>query len=243
MGKGMRAGKRKTKMGGGDMQKQLKQMQAMQREMEQSQAELAEREFTSTAGGGAVEVVINGNKEITKLNIDKDVVDPDDVEMLQDLLIAAVNEGMRQVDTVVEQEMSKIHVGSPATITFWALPDVKVQGVVREISPVPDPVARTYTVKIALQNAPSEVQLGMTVNVNLTTTDTSNISIPLTALVKDSNGNNAVYIIRDKKAHLVPIKTGDFGQNSVIVTSGLAKGDIVITAGTQQLQEGTAVSQ
>ena len=111
MGKGMREGKRKTKMGGGDMQKQLKQMQAMQREMEQSQAELAEREFTSTAGGGAVEVVINGNKEITKLNIDKDVVDPDDVEMLQDLLIAAVNEGMRQVDTVVEQEMSKITGG------------------------------------------------------------------------------------------------------------------------------------
>ncbi len=111
MGKGMRAGKRKAKMGGGDMQKQLKQMQAMQREMEQSQAELAEREFTSTAGGGAVEVVINGNKEITKLNIDKDVVDPDDVEMLQDLLIAAVNEGMRQVDTVVEQEMSKITGG------------------------------------------------------------------------------------------------------------------------------------
>lgn len=111
MGKGMRAGKRKTKMGGGDMQKKLKQMQAMQREMEQSQAELAEREFTSTAGGGAVEVVINGNKEITKLNIDKDVVDPDDVEMLQDLLIAAVNEGMRQVDAVVEQEMSKITGG------------------------------------------------------------------------------------------------------------------------------------
>ena len=56
-------------------------------------------------------MVINGNKEITKLNIDKDVVDPDDVEMLQDLLIAAVNEGMRQVDTVVEQEMSKITGG------------------------------------------------------------------------------------------------------------------------------------
>ena len=142
-----------------------------------------------------------------------------------------------------EQELSKIHVGSPATITFWALPNVTVQGVVREISPVPDPVARTYTVKITLQNAPKEVQLGMTVNANLSTTDSTNISIPLTALVKDSNGNNAVYIIRDKKAHLVPIKTGEFGKNSVIVTSGLAKGDIVITAGTQQLQEGTAVSQ
>lgn len=142
-----------------------------------------------------------------------------------------------------EQELTKVHVGSPANITFWALPDVTVQGVVREISPVPDPVARTYTVKIALQNPPKEVQLGMTVNANLSTTDSTNISIPLTALVKDSNGNNAVYIIRDKKAHLVPIKTGEFGKNSVIVTSGLAKGDIVITAGTQQLQEGTAVSQ
>ena len=142
-----------------------------------------------------------------------------------------------------EQELAKIHVGSPANITFWALPDVTVQGVVREISPVPDPVARTYTVKITLQNPPKEVQLGMTINVNLSTTDSTNISIPLTALVKDSNGNNAVYIIRDKKAHLVPIKTGEFGKNSVIVTSGLAKGDIVITAGTQQLQEGTAVSQ
>ena len=111
MGKGMRAGKRKTKMGGGDMQKQLKQMQAMQREMEQSQAELAEREFTSTAGGGAVEVVINGNKEITKLNIDKDVVDPDDVEMLQDLIVAAVNAANQMVDSASTETMSKISGG------------------------------------------------------------------------------------------------------------------------------------
>ena len=111
MGKGMRAGKRKTKMGGGDMQKQLKQMQAMQREMEQSQAELAEREFTSTAGGGAVEVVINGNKEITKLNIDKDVVDPDDVEMLQDLIVAAVNAANQLVDSASTETMSKISGG------------------------------------------------------------------------------------------------------------------------------------
>ena len=62
-----------------------------------------------------------------------------------------------------------------------------------------------------------------------------NISIPLTALVKDSNGNNAVYIIRDKKAHLVPIKTGEFGKTPSSLHLVLAKGDIVITAGTQQL--------
>ena len=67
MGKGMRAGKRKTKMGGGDMQKQLKQMQAMQREMEQSQAELAEREFTSTAGGGAV--LTDAKQMLQKVNL------------------------------------------------------------------------------------------------------------------------------------------------------------------------------
>ena len=176
---------------------------------------------------------------ITALNLEAGQV----VAAGQSIGTLAAGHEPEAVIALPEQELSKIHVGSPANITFWALPNVTVQGVVREISPVPDPIARTYTVKITLQNPPNEVQLGMTVNANLTTTDTSNITIPLTALVKDSNGNNAVYIIRDKKAHLVPIKTGDFGQNSVIVTSGLAKGDIVITAGTQQLQEGTAVSQ
>ena len=176
---------------------------------------------------------------ITALNLESGQV----VAAGQNVGTLAAGHDPEAVIALPEQELSKIHVGSPANVTFWALPNVMVQGVVREISPVPDPVARTYTVKIALQNPPREVQLGMTVNVNLATTDTSHITIPLTALVKDSSGNNAVYIIRDKKAHLVPIKTGDFAQNSVIVTSGLAKGDIVITAGTQQLQEGTAVSQ
>ncbi|MBR2674409.1 MAG: YbaB/EbfC family nucleoid-associated protein [Mogibacterium sp.] len=120
MGRGMRPGKkpknRQPGMGGGrggqaDMQKQLRQLQAMQAEMEQVQAELAEKEITATAGGGAVEVVVNGNKEITKLTIDKDVVDPDDVEMLQDLVIAAVNEAMRQMEELSEAEMSKVTGG------------------------------------------------------------------------------------------------------------------------------------
>lgn len=106
----MRAGKRK-KPSGSDMQKQMKQLQAMQREMEEAQAGLGEKEVTTTSGGGAVEVTINGNKEITALTIDKDVVDPDDVEMLQDLIIAAVNEGMRQIDQIVEDEMNRITGG------------------------------------------------------------------------------------------------------------------------------------
>ena len=113
MGKGMKAGKKpKTRpSGGNDMHKQLKQLQAMQAEMEKTQAELAEKEITTTAGGGAIEVTINGNKEITKLVIDKDVVDPDDVEMLQDLVMAAVNEAIRQIEDLSESEMNKITGG------------------------------------------------------------------------------------------------------------------------------------
>ncbi len=113
MGRGMRAGKRpKTGGGGGgNMQKQLQQMQAMQRQMEQMQAELEEKEITTTSGGGAVSVTVNGKKEIVSLTLDKDVVDPDDVEMLQDLVIAAVNEAMRQIDEISNAEMGKLTGG------------------------------------------------------------------------------------------------------------------------------------
>ena len=115
MGKGMKAGKKpKVRAGGAqgkDMQKQLRQLQAMQAEMEQKQAELAEKEITTTAGGGAIEVTVNGKKEITKLIIDKDVVDPDDVEMLQDLVIAAVNEALRQIEELEESELSSVTGG------------------------------------------------------------------------------------------------------------------------------------
>lgn len=111
MGKGMRAGKKPKAPGAGNMQKQLQQMQAMQRQMEQMQAELEEKEITTTSGGGAVSVTVNGKKEIVSLNIDKDVVDPDDVEMLQDLVMAAVNEAMRQIDEISNAEMGKLTGG------------------------------------------------------------------------------------------------------------------------------------
>ena len=107
MGKGMKAGKKPKNRAGGapgkDMQKQLKQLQAMQAEMEQKQAELENKEITTTAGGGAVEVVVSGKKELKSLTISPDAVDPDDVEMLQDLIIAAVGEAMKQVDAESEK--------------------------------------------------------------------------------------------------------------------------------------------
>lgn len=110
MGKGMRAGKR-NKSSAGNMQKQLKQMQAMQREMEEAQDKLGEKEVEATAGGGAVSAKVNGNKELVSLKLDKDVIDPEDSEMLEDLIIAAVNEAMRQVDEMVNDEMGKITGG------------------------------------------------------------------------------------------------------------------------------------
>ena len=114
MGKGKRAGKKPSKpagMGGGSMQKQLQQMQAMQRQMEALQAEIEEKEVQTTAGGGAVSVTISGKKEITKLEIKPEVCDPDDIEMLQDLIIVAVNEGLRQIDEISNSEMSKLTGG------------------------------------------------------------------------------------------------------------------------------------
>ena len=112
MGKGMRAGKKPSSgMGGGSMQKQLQQMQAMQRKMEMLQAEIDEKEVETTAGGGAVTAVVNGKKEIVRLEIKPEVVDPDDVEMLEDLIMAAINEAMRQMDEYSQQSMSKITGG------------------------------------------------------------------------------------------------------------------------------------
>lgn len=99
MGRGMRAG-RPRKQGGGRkaQQEQIQQIQAMQQQMEAMQEDLEKKEISTSAGGGVVKATVNGKKEIVSLEIAPDVVDPDDVETLQDLVIAAVNEGMRQVD-------------------------------------------------------------------------------------------------------------------------------------------------
>ncbi len=94
--------------GGGNMNNLMKQAQKMQKDMEKLQSELQEKEVEATAGGGAIKVVATGKKEIKEITISRDVVDPDDVEMLQDLVLAAVNEAIRKADEMVNGEMSKI---------------------------------------------------------------------------------------------------------------------------------------
>lgn len=99
-------------MGGlGNMQGMLQKVQKMQAQMQKAQEELQARTFETTAGGGAVKVVVTGKKEMQSLTIDPRAVDPDDVEMLQDLIVAAVNEAMKEVDRVSEEEMGKITGG------------------------------------------------------------------------------------------------------------------------------------
>ena len=97
-------------MGGGpqDMNSLMRQAQKMQEDMAVKQAELEEREYDISAGGGVVNVKINGKKEILSVKIDPEVVDPDDVETLEDLIVAAVNEGIKKVESVSAEEMQKI---------------------------------------------------------------------------------------------------------------------------------------
>ena len=95
----------------GNMANLMKQAQKMQRQMEENQKELEEKEFTAKSGGGAVEVTVSGKKEITKVKISEEAVDPDDIETLEDLIMAAVNEALRMVEEESSQNMNKLTGG------------------------------------------------------------------------------------------------------------------------------------
>jgi DNA-binding YbaB/EbfC family protein len=91
-----------------DVSKMMRQVQKLQEEMERLQQELASRTVEATAGGGKVRAVVTGDKQLVELVLDKEVVDPSDVEMLQDLIIAAVNEAFRESEEMVTREMSRL---------------------------------------------------------------------------------------------------------------------------------------
>ncbi len=95
----------------GNMNNLMKQAQRMQRQMEEAQQKLETMEATATAGGGAVEVTVSGKKEILKVKLAEEVVDPDDIEMLEDLILAATNEALRKIDEASQASMSKLTGG------------------------------------------------------------------------------------------------------------------------------------
>ena len=98
-------------MGGGNMQQLMMKAQKMQQDVARTQAELNEREFTASSGGGMVSVTVTGNKDVRSIVINPACVDPDDVEMLQDLVLSAVNEALRTATKTVEDEIGKITGG------------------------------------------------------------------------------------------------------------------------------------
>lgn len=97
--------------GASNMNSMIKQAQKMQDEITALQTDIEAREFSATSGGGAVEVVVTGAKNIKSLKIKPEVVDPDDVEMLEDLIVSAINEAMNDVEKTTESEMNKITGG------------------------------------------------------------------------------------------------------------------------------------
>ena len=98
-------------MGGGNMQQLARQAQKLQQQMTKMQEELEAREYEASAGGGMVTVKVSGKKELLGIEIKPEAVDPDDVEMLQDLVLAAVNEALRTANDTMEREMSKLTGG------------------------------------------------------------------------------------------------------------------------------------
>lgn len=103
--------------GGGQMA-MMKKIQEMQAQMEQKQAEVEASEFTASAGGGAVEVTVNGAHEVKSIKMQPDVIDPDDADMLADLIIAATNEAMKKADDAMNQAMQAAQGGLGLNLPF-----------------------------------------------------------------------------------------------------------------------------
>ena len=106
---------------GGGMNNLMKQAQRMQRQMEEASKQLEEKTYTAAAGGGAVEVTVTGKKEVTAIKLAEEVVDPEDIEMLQDLIVAAANEALREAAKDSEETMSRITGGMSSGLGGFGL--------------------------------------------------------------------------------------------------------------------------
>lgn len=111
MAKGKFNGMPPMGMGGANRNNMLKQIQKMQQEMEQTQTDLAAQTYEATAGGGVVKAVVSGEKRLVELNIAPEAVDPDDVEMLNDLIVAAVNEALSKAEADAVARMGRLTGG------------------------------------------------------------------------------------------------------------------------------------
>src|SRR3954467_8709274 len=97
--------------GNGNMQKMIKKMQKMQKDMANAQEELGEKKIEGSAGGGMVTVIVTGHKEVVEVNIKEEVIDPEDIEMLQDLILTATNDSLKKAEELTNQTMGQFTKG------------------------------------------------------------------------------------------------------------------------------------
>lgn len=139
--------------------------------------------------------------------------------------------------SLTEKQYGLYSVGMPCEVTFWALPGVKVAGKVREVAAAPNAATSTYDAKVTLENPPQDVVVGMTAQVKFTDPDSARgFMVPLSAMASQQ-ASPSVWVICDGKAHLQKVETGRYGKDAVEITSGLKKGDRVVTAGVARLSE------
>lgn len=159
-------------------------------------------------------------------------------------VITLVQDGEREIEiSVPENRIEEIRGAQSLTVTFWALPQVTLEGKVREIAPMADATTRTYKVRISLVNPPPQIKLGMTAEVSLAGAGSSNQAatmVPLAAIYQ-TNDTPHVWVIADHVATLRPVQIGSFGNAQVQIVAGLKSGETIVTAGVHKLREGQTV--
>lgn len=158
------------------------------------------------------------------------------------IVATLVQDGEREVEiNIPENRVEALRKAGQIRVTFWALPEVAVEGKVREISPVADKVTRTYKVRISLVNPPPGLALGMTANVAMAKDGGQpTVFVPLSAIYQTGD-TPGVWVVSDGAVTLRPVKTGVFGADNIQILEGLQDGDVIVTAGVQKLREGQRV--
>ncbi len=159
-------------------------------------------------------------------------------------VLTLVGDGEREVEiNIPENRIDDLHKASTIRVSFWALPDLSLDGKVREVSPVADVVARTFKVRISLINPPPDLKLGMTATVILNNSDpdqTAFIAIPLSAIYQTGD-SPTVWVINEEAVSMRKIKINGFDHDQAMVSEGLKDGDNVVTAGVNKLREGQKI--
>lgn len=156
-------------------------------------------------------------------------------------IVTVVQDGEREIEiSVPENKLSEIKQAKGLKITFWALKDIVVKGVLREISPMSDAVTRTYKARITLQNPPPDLNLGMTAAVSVAAAPTEIVLLPLSAIYQTTD-TPQVWVVADNKVQLRPVTVGKFHGDKIEILSGINIGDTVVTAGVHKLREGQNV--